>query len=62
MTSSKVAEVALAHVVGDEVEAVYRRDDLFEKCRHLMDAWAIHCAAAQKSGILLRLSRRGEGA
>ena len=36
---SKVAEAALAHVVGDRVEAAYRRGDLFEKRRQLMDAW-----------------------
>jgi hypothetical protein len=39
----KVAEAALAHVVGDKVEAAYPRGDLFEKRRRLMDAWAVHC-------------------
>jgi hypothetical protein len=28
---SEVAEMALAHAVGDKVEAAYRRGDLFEK-------------------------------
>ena len=46
----EVAEAALAHVVGDKVEAAYRRGDLFEKRRRLMDAWAefvtkVHAAA-----------------
>ena len=36
----EVAEMALAHSVGNEVEAAYRRGDLFEKRRHLMDEWA----------------------
>ena len=36
----EVAEAALAHVLGDKVEAAYRRGDLFEKRRQLMDAWA----------------------
>lgn len=36
----EVAEAALAHVVGNKVEAAYRRGDLFEKRRRLMDAWA----------------------
>jgi integrase len=36
----EVAEAALAHVVGNKVEAAYRRGDLFEKRRALMDAWA----------------------
>jgi hypothetical protein len=39
----EVAEAALAHVVGDRTEAAYRRGDLFEKRRRLMDAWAAHC-------------------
>ena len=34
----QVAEAALAHVVGDKVEAAYRRGDLFEKRRKLMSA------------------------
>ena len=32
--------MALAHVVGSKVEAAYRRSDLFEKRRRLMQAWA----------------------
>lgn len=41
---SEVAEMALAHAVGDKVEAAYRRGDLFEKRRRLMDDWARFCA------------------
>jgi integrase len=41
---SEVAEMALAHAVGDKVEAAYRRSDLFDKRRKLMDAWAAFCA------------------
>jgi integrase len=40
----EVAEMALAHTVGDAVEAAYRRGDLFAKRRQLMDAWADYCA------------------
>lgn len=40
----EVAEAALAHAVGDKVEAAYRRGDLFEKRRQVMDAWARYCA------------------
>lgn len=36
----EVAEMALAHAIGDKVEAAYRRGDLFEKRRHLMAEWA----------------------
>lgn len=35
-----VAEMALAHVIGNKVEAAYRRGDLFEKRRKMMGAWA----------------------
>ena len=35
-----VAEMALAHVVENKVEAAYRRGDLFAKRRQMMQAWA----------------------
>jgi integrase len=41
--SREVAEQALAHVIADKTEAAYRRGDMFEKRRQLMDAWAAHC-------------------
>jgi integrase len=40
----EVAEMALAHAIGDKVEAAYRRGDLFEKRRRLMRDWADFCA------------------
>ena len=39
----EAAEMALAHAIGNEVEAAYRRGDLFEKRRALMDEWAAFC-------------------
>jgi len=36
----EVAEAALAHTIPDEVEAAYRRSDLFGKRRKLMAEWA----------------------
>jgi integrase len=39
----EVAEMALAHVIGDKVEAAYRRGDLFEKRRAMMEDWARFC-------------------
>jgi len=36
----EVVEMALAHAVENKVEAAYRRGDLFEKRRKLMEAWA----------------------
>ncbi len=39
----EVAEMALAHAIGDKVEAAYRRGDLFGKRQQLMALWATHC-------------------
>ena len=43
---NEIAEAALAHVIGDKVEQAYRRGDLFEKRRRLMQQWATFCATA----------------
>ena len=39
---AEMAEIALAHTVSDKVEAAYRRGDMFERRRELMEAWAKH--------------------
>lgn len=39
LTSNEVAEMALAHVIEDKTESAYRRGDLFDKRRQLMQAW-----------------------
>jgi integrase len=36
----EAAEMALAHAIGDKVEAAYRRGDMFEKRRQMMADWA----------------------
>ena len=46
----EVAEMALAHAVCDKVEAAYRRGDLFEKRRQLMEAWGRFCMSPAASG------------
>ena len=38
-----VCEMALAHAISSDVEAAYRRGDLLEKRRALMEAWASYC-------------------
>jgi integrase len=53
-TPSEVREMALAHTVGDKVEAAYRRGDMFDKRRHLAEAWARYCAAQPASVSVLR--------
>ena len=42
--ANEVAEMALAHVVGNKVEAAYRRGDLLAKRFRLMEDWAKFCA------------------
>ena len=48
----EVAEMALAHTVGNEVEAAYRRGDLFQKRRVLMTDWAAFCEGNNSTGGL----------
>jgi integrase len=49
---TEVAEMALAHMVGDKVEAAYRRGDLFEKRRQLAEAWARFCTGYCDRNVL----------
>ena len=52
---NEIVEAALAHVIGDKVEQAYRRGDMFEKRRRLMQAWSDYCgkpAAANKIVLL----------
>ena len=46
----EVAEMALAHTIGDKVEAAYRRGDLFEKRQKMMDAWDDYCGTVYEDG------------
>jgi integrase len=46
-TPSEVREMALAHTVGDSVEAAYRRSDLVDKRHQLAEAWARYCATPE---------------
>ena len=54
----EVAEAALAHTLADKVEAAYRRGDLFEKRRLMMNAWENHCKAVKKSADVVKINRR----
>lgn len=47
----EVAEMALAHVIGNAVEAAYRRGDLFDKRRRMMDEWAKFCQTEPQVGL-----------
>lgn len=55
----EVAEQALAHVVESKVERAYRRSDLLDKRRDLMDAWARHCVGRTGKVIPIKAARGG---
>ena len=55
----EVAEMALAHTIGDKVEAAYRRGDLFEKRARMMAEWAKFCDAPAPAGNVILLQREG---
>lgn len=44
--SHEVCEMALAHTIPNKAEAAYRRGDLLDKRRELMEAWANYCLKA----------------
>lgn len=46
-----VAELALAHVNKDKVEAAYQRDRVLEKRRALLRAWGDHCSHTRVVGL-----------
>jgi integrase len=54
-----IVEMALAHVVGSKVEAAYRRGDLFDKRRHLMEAWSGFASSPAPKGAVVSLRGRG---
>jgi integrase len=55
---NEVAEMALAHAVANAVEAAYRRGDLFEKRRHMMDDWAAFLARTETPGKVVPMKRK----
>lgn len=46
---SDVVEMALAHAIANKTEAAYRRGDLFDKRRRLMNDWADYCTGEGRS-------------
>ena len=47
-----IIEQAMGHQVGTQVERAYRRTDVLEKRRDLMDAWARHCDCSDGSKVI----------
>jgi integrase len=57
----EVCEMALAHTIRNQAEAAYRRGDLIEKRRNLMEDWLKFCeAAADTSGAVIPFKRTAE--
>lgn len=54
----EIAEMALAHKVGDEVEQAYRRGTALEKRRRLMEAWGAYVDATSNVAPL-RVQKSG---
>jgi integrase len=55
---SEVIEMALAHTIRNQVEAAYRRGDLLEKRRQLMNDWDAYCLE-KKTGDVLTFPIKG---
>ncbi len=53
--SHEVCEMALAHTISNAAEAAYRRGDLFEKRRKLMDSWAEFVSTPHIDGAVIPL-------
>jgi integrase len=58
----EVVEMALAHTIENKVEAAYRRGDLFQKRRQLMEAWARFNEIRANPGQGYSISGRAEKA
>jgi integrase len=54
----EMAEMALAHAIGSKVEAAYRRGDMFERRRKLMEDWATFLSSPSEMGQVLSLRNR----
>ncbi|MDE2135502.1 MAG: integrase arm-type DNA-binding domain-containing protein [Alphaproteobacteria bacterium] len=52
------AEMALAHSIGNKVEAAYRRGDLFEKRKLMMQDWAAFCAKTESGNVVSIKSKK----
>lgn len=56
---SHVAEMALAHTIGDKVEAAYRRGDLFAKRARMMADWESFIETPPATGNVVAMRKTG---
>ncbi len=50
---------AKAHVSGDQIERAYKRTDLFQKWRRLMQEWVRYCCSPPAAGDVVSLRKQG---
>lgn len=55
---AEMSEMALAHAIGDKVEAAYRRGDLLAKRVQMMEDWANFCSVIEEPVKVLPLNRK----
>lgn len=49
---NELSEAALAHAIPNKAEAAYRRGDLLERRRVMMEAWARYCAGEAGGNVV----------
>lgn len=54
---NEMAEVALAHKISNAVEAAYRRKDMVEKRRRMMEAWSDEICPTNEGATLVSIKR-----
>ena len=52
LVQREVIEMALAHKIGNEVEASYLRTSAIEKRRELMERWAEYCSSTSRHRVI----------
>jgi integrase len=55
--SNEVCEATLAHAIANKAEAAYRRGDLFEKRRKLMETWGQFCNTSRYAPRVVQLRK-----
>ena len=56
---NEISEMALSHAISSDVEAAYRRGDLLEKRRGLMQAWTEFVCRTEDTVVTGAFTRRG---
>ncbi len=56
---NQMSEIALAHKVGDETEAAYRRGSMLVKRQRMMEAWANYCGTVRRDATVTPIRKLG---